>query len=107
MDDFLFGGKAGTDDCKQIMDTFFATCLKMGVPVTEEKTEGPQTVIVFLGLELDSELMVVRIPRDKIEHLQTQIKQILRKRSVTLSVMQSLIGSLHFMCRAIVPGRPF
>ena len=107
MDDFLFGGKAATDECKQIMSTFFATCAKMGVPIAEEKTEGPQTVIIFLGLELDSDLMEVRIPKDKIEHLQAQIKEILKKKSVTLNSMQSLIGSLHFMCRAIVPGRPF
>lgn len=107
LDDFLFGGNAGTNECKQIMSTFFATCKKMGVPIAEEKTEGPQTVIIFLGLELDSVLMEVRIPTEKIEQLQTQIQEILNKKSVTLNSMQSLIGSLHFMCRAIVPGRPF
>ena len=51
LDDILFGGNAATDECKQIMSTFFATCAKMGVPIAEEKIEGPQTVIIFLGFE--------------------------------------------------------
>ena len=66
-----------------------------------------KTVIIFLGLKLDSILMEVRIPNEKIENLQTLIKEILKKKIITLEVMQSLIGSLNFMCRAILPGRPF
>ena len=107
LDDFLFGGEAGTTDCQEIMTSFFKTCGKMGVPVADEKTEGPQTIIIFLGFELDSILMEVRIPKDKIMKLQSLIEEILHKSSITLEVMQSLLGSLNFMCRAIVPGRPF
>ena len=51
--------------------------------------------------------MVVRIPKDKIEELVGKIKFILTKQKVTLRQMQSLIGSLNFCCRAIIPGRPF
>ena len=39
---------------------------ELGVPLAEEKTEGPVTCICFLGLELDSIDMEVRIPQDKI-----------------------------------------
>ena len=107
LDDFLFGGEAGTTDCQEIMTSFFKTCGKMGVPVADGKTEGPQTIIIFLGFELDSILMEVRIPKDKIMKLQSLIEEILHKSSITLEVMQSLLGSLNFMCWAIVPGRPF
>ena len=106
MDDFLFGGKIGTDECTQIMVDFFATCAKIEVPIVDEKTEGPQTLIIFTGRELDSILMEVRILKENNENLQTLIKEILKK-SITLEVMQSLIGSLNFMYRAIVHGRPF
>ena len=80
LDDFLFEGKAGgTDECKQIISAFNATCSKMEVRIAEGKTEGPQTVIIILGLELDSVLMEVRIPKEKKnEHLQTQIIEILK-----------------------------
>ena len=47
--------------------TNFQACLsKLGVPKASEKTEGPTTVLCFLGLELDSDEMVVRLPMDKV-----------------------------------------
>ena len=91
-----------------MMHTFFNCCEHLAIPTADEKTEGPTTVIVFLGLEIDSVLMQVRIPTEKIKVLVDQILYILKhKRSVQLQELQSLIGSLNFMCRAIVPGLPF
>ena len=106
LDDFLMGGKE-RPDCQHVLDTF-KTCMdSLCVPLAEEKTEGPQQVIVFLGLELDSVLMVVRIPLEKIRDIVEKIDNLLSKEKTTLKKMQSLIGSLQFACRAIVPGRPF
>lgn len=107
LDDFLFGGKQGSDHCKLMMIAFEKAMADLGVPVAGEKTEGPKTVIVFLGLELDSVQMVVRIPMSKVTELGEKIRDMLKKQRVTLRVMQSLIGSLNFACRAIIPGRPF
>jgi len=89
------------------MDTCQNVLALLKVPIAEDKTEGPTTVIVFLGLELDSDEMVVRIPKEKISEIVDKIKHVLSKDKVTLRVMQSLIGSLNFACRAVVPGRPF
>ncbi|XP_072171996.1 uncharacterized protein [Diadema setosum] len=36
------------------MYSFQATCERLGVPIAQEKTEGPVTTITFLGLEIDS-----------------------------------------------------
>ena len=36
-----------------------------------------------------------------------KIDEILLRAKCTLKQMQSLIGSLNFACRAIIPGRPF
>lgn len=108
LDDFLFGGRRGMHDCQTMLDTFFTCCNDFGVPIADEKTEGPTTVLVFLGLELDSVLMQIRIPLDKITALIEQIQVILNhKRSMTLKELQSMVGSLNFMCRAVAPGRAF
>ena len=66
LDDYLFGGKKDTRHCSCLMNSFFGRCSDFGVPIAVEKTEGPCTVLVFLGLEIDSILMQVRIPMDKI-----------------------------------------
>jgi hypothetical protein len=48
------------------MSVFSTVCDELGVPLSAEKTIGPATVIIFLGLEIDTNEMVVRIPIEKI-----------------------------------------
>ena len=64
VDDFLMGGKEKSD-CQHVLDTFQQRMEALGVALNAEKTEGPQQVIICLGLELDSILMEVRIPMEK------------------------------------------
>ena len=80
---------------------------ELGVPLAEEKTEGPSQILVFLGIELDTRDMVVRIPMQKIAEVIEKIERTLGSKSVKLKEMQSLLGSLNFCCRAIPIGRPF
>ena len=107
LDDFLFGGKRGTNQSLNIMSTFKCIMLELGVPVAEDKTEGPTRKNCFLGLEIDSEEMVIRILMSKIIEIQAKIASAPGKEKVTLKNMQSLIGSLNFACQAVKPGRPF
>ncbi|XP_053391454.1 uncharacterized protein LOC128554230 [Mercenaria mercenaria] len=106
LDDFL-GGEKGYESCKSLMLLFETIMKELGVPLADEKTEGPLKVIVFLGLELDLDKMEIRIPIVKIDEVIQKIEFILSKNFVTLREMQSLIGSLNFCCRAIVVRRPF
>ena len=89
------------------MELFEELLRYLNVPIAVEKNEGPVQVLTFLGLELDSLEMVVRLPKDKINEILEKIRIMLSKEKTTLREMQSLIGSLNFACRAIVPGRPF
>lgn len=107
LDDYFMGGKGDTGECLEMMNAFRERLGHFGVPIAEDKTEGPKTLICFLGLEIDSEEMVVRIPMQKVQEIIERIGIILGREKVTLRMMQSLIGSLNFACRAIVPGRPF
>lgn len=106
LDDYL-GGHKSYSGCRQLMQVFRSCLQDLSVPVAEEKTEGPTKVLCFLGLELDSAKMVIRIPGDKLAEVIEKIEMVLTKEKVSLLKMQSLIGSLNFCCRAIVPGRPF
>ena len=81
----------------------------MGVPIAHDKIEGPATCITFLGLEVDSESMSVRIPGDKLFELRRLVSQTIGRlgQKITLREIQSLLGKLNFACRAVVPGRAF
>ena len=49
------------------------------------------------------------MPIEKVGEIMQKIEAVLSqsKRKVTLRTIQSLIGVLQFVCRAIIPGRPF
>ena len=63
LDDFLIVGPPGSPRCAQDLDLFLRHLSWLGVPIAEEKIEGPVTRITFLGIEIDSERQVLRLPR--------------------------------------------
>lgn len=107
LDDFFFAGPYGTMVCRDQMHEFGRICSEFGVPIAEDKTFGPTQVLVFLGLELDSIEMVVRIPKEKLLDLRAKLEEILGKKKVTLKVLQQLTGLLNFCLKAIPSGRAF
>ena len=72
-----------------------------------EETVGPENVLAFAGIELDTLRMEARLPLDKTEKCKTLVSTFLRRKKVTLREIQSLIGLLNFACSVVVPGRAF
>lgn len=68
---------------------------------------GPYTTLQFAGMTLDSVIMVAYLPIEKLQKYRDLPSEFLRKRSVTLLDLQSLIGLLNFACSVIVPRRAF
>ena len=89
------------------MLTFQDNCKRIGVSLAEEKTGGPTPVLVFLGLEIDTQEMVIRIPQDKLNSTRVKLKNIFNKEKVTLNELQSLVGLLNFCAKAIPSVRVF
>lgn len=106
LDDFL-GGDRTFDACTRLLEIFNGIMQQLNVPMALEKKEGPCEILVFLGLELNSKEMVVRIPLEKINEVITKIQNLLSKKKARVKEIQSLVGSLNFCCRAIATGRPF
>lgn len=42
---------------------------ELGVPLADEKTEGPSTILTFLGTVMDTNLGIARLPVDKLVDL--------------------------------------
>jgi hypothetical protein len=68
---------------------------------------GPTTKLVFWGLEIDSVKQVVAVPIEKLGPIVEKIKNAVQSEKITLRQLQSLVGSLSFLCRAVPPGRAF
>jgi hypothetical protein len=48
LDDFFFAREAGTNNCTNLMNQFDGVCERLGVPIANEKTEGPTTLLEYL-----------------------------------------------------------
>jgi hypothetical protein len=77
LDFFIFAGEAFTNDFEIPMNTFLKISEELGVPIAINKTVHPTTVLTFLGLEIDTVLMVVRIPSCKLLKLKSFIEELL------------------------------
>ena len=89
------------------LQNFLSLCQYLGVPIAPEKTVGPQNILSFAGIELDTLSMEARLPADKIEKCKLLISPFLRRKKVTLREIQSLTGVLNFAYSVVVPGRAF
>ena len=95
--------------CDLQVNAFLEVCDRVQFPVALEKTFWGDTIIVFLGLMIDTVNQVVCIPKDKVVKALHLISYFLNKhnRKVTVLQIQKLCGFLNFLCRCIVPGRAF
>ena len=53
LDDFFLASET-LAGCKRDMDTFLRICKELGVPIAEDKTEGPSNCLIYLGIEIDT-----------------------------------------------------
>ena len=106
IDDFLFVVAVGPSAQEQLTAAL-ALCSRLGVPMSNEKLEGPCTMLTFLGIELDTVLMIARLSAERLKELQLLLLSWVRKRVATVKELQSLTGILNFACTVVRPGRAF
>ena len=112
LDDFLFLGPPQEPDCQQSLDKALQFCQQLGVRIAPEKTEGPTTSIIFLGIKMDTESKQLRLPSKKLADLSRTLQTWRRpgrdetpKRSGKKRDLLSLIGKIHHASRVVRPGR--
>ena len=94
LDDFLTFGPPGSELASTMRSQVEAIFNCAGVPIAHEKTVGPSTTLTFLGIEIDTDLFQLRLPREKVDKLQDLLAQWRRHRSCTKRDLQSLLGHL-------------
>ena len=107
LDDFLILGPPESNQCLENLESALSLCKELGVPIEQKKTVYPTTSLVFLGMQVDTKSMELRVPAEKLERIRKLIDQWVLKKSGTKRSLLSLIGSLYFCCQAVVVGKPF
>ena len=106
LDDFLIIAFS-TALCGTQLNLATTICQLLGVPLADEKVEGPATCLKFLGILLDTMAMEARLPPDKLARLTTMVEDWLTRSSASKSELQSLLGHLYAAAKVVVPGRTF
>ena len=107
IDDFVTVGEPNSGTCSENLDILKGVCKAAGMPLEEEKEEGPSTAITFLGLELDTVNLVVRLPEEKLKELRATLQSWRGMKSCRKRELLSIIGSLSHACKAIRAGRSY
>ena len=107
LDDYLLVGPPGSGECKQHQETMLWLCRVLGIPVAEEKCEGPATIIAFLGILIDKIQWQLRLPDDKLRDLLSELHSWADRRKCTKRELLSLIGKLSFAAKVVPAGRLF
>ena len=107
LDDYLLFGAPNTPECQLALARTLATCDRLGVPIAKHKTEGPACQLTFLGIELDTQAGVVRLPPEKLMRLQREIRGWSERKAGSKRELLSLIGQLQHACCVVKPGRSF
>ena len=78
-----------------------------GLQEAAEKTVLPCTIMVFLGIEVNTITMTLKIPLGKWEEIQKLLNEWKNKHKVNLKEVQQLAGLLNFACKCVKSGRVY
>ena len=90
-----------------MLDKIIKVFRKLGIPLNEDKIEGPATVLEFLGITLDTVIGEARLSEEKVTKLLELMVSFVDRPSCTQKELLSLVGVMSFACRVVVPGRSF
>ena len=79
----------------------------LGIKISVGKSLGPSTVMLYLGIELDTVLMQARISKERKEKVLQELRRVCSASVVTLKQLESLLGRLIFVSYVVQPGRSF
>lgn len=107
VDDFITLGRPGSDECTSNLATCLQICSDLGAPIEVDKCEGPATCLPFLGIEIDTVQLELRLPLDKLQRVRELVIEWRGKKACTKRELLSLIGLLQHAAKVVKPGRTF
>ena len=94
-------------DCLRALNTLLALLIRLGFLINYKKVFGPTQCMTFLGIEINSVEMTIRLPQQKLVELQGALQDFLLKRRASKRQLQQLIGRLNWASRVVHGGRTF
>lgn len=106
LDDFLCLTPPG-QDAGMTHSNMLSMFGQLNIPLSEEKTVKAQTCLTFLGIELDSDAMMARLPADKKDRILGIVAKFLTFKVCSKHQLLQLLGHLAFASRIVYGARTF
>ena len=101
------GGAETPEKAEAAFNKLREILVKMGLQEACDKTVPPCTVMVFLGIQVNTIDMTLTIPKDKWQEISKELTIWLRKETATLKETQRLAGLLNFTCHCVRSGQVY
>ena len=96
-----------SSQCLQHLHTLVSLCTALGVPLADDKREGPTTCLEYLGILLHSASLEAHLPPDKLQDIHHSLDTWATSSSCSKRELLSLIGTLSFAAKVVPAGRTF
>ena len=93
LDDFITAGNPESNECSTNLALLVSTCDHLSFPMAKDKREGPATCLIFLGIELDTIRLELRLPSKKLLRLKAILQKWLRLKTCRKRELQSTSGA--------------
>lgn len=106
IDDFLVIGDTESL-CKEALDFLLKLVVDLGLEVNWAKVEQPETVMTFLGVEINTVKRTLALPEKKLQEVRVLLFNWSFRKSATKKDLQKLVGKLNWCARVVTGGRTF
>ena len=104
LNDFFVVGEPSSEQCAHHLHTLISLFNALGVPLAEDKMEGPSTIQEYLGILLHSSLLETCLPPVKLQDIHSSLAQWSGCQHSSKRELLSLIG---FAAQVVPTGRTF
>ena len=106
LDDFLIISQSKIE-CQIALNVLIQLLRRLGFSIHWGKVVDPTTKITFLGIELDSVAMVLRLPDDKLQSFKQELQGFIHRKRASKRQLQALAGRLSWAAGVVKGGRVF
>ena len=106
VDDFLIVS-APLSPASHHLNKINSLCEELGMPMKPEKTVGPCTKLTFLGIEIDTIAMEIRLDYERLTNMRADLSLWCKAETLSLKECQSIRGILNFATKVIPAGKAF
>lgn len=106
LDDFFVSG-TNVDECAKKQNDLISVIQQIGFKINDQKVIAPSQTPKYLGIILDLQSMVFRLPQNKLQKTHQSVREILSKKFISRKKLEQLTGLLAHCSVLVRGGRTF